>query len=136
MMPIAKQKEIQLELRSDDGQEVEVLGDKERLTQVITNLIDNAIKYTDRKGSVDIEYHVEDEHVRVSVSDTGCGMSREHVQRIFERFYTVDKVRSREVGGTGLGLAIVKHIVEAHGSEVSVTSELGKGSTFSFMLKK
>ena len=74
--------------------------------------------------------------VRVSVRDTGCGISQAHLPRIFERFYRVDKDRSRELGGTGLGLAIVKHIVEAHESAVDVKSEVGKGSTFSFTLKK
>ena len=74
--------------------------------------------------------------VRISVRDTGCGISAEHIPRIFERFYRVDKDRSRELGGTGLGLAIVKHIVEAHGSTVEVQSEVGKGSVFSFTLKK
>jgi two-component system phosphate regulon sensor histidine kinase PhoR len=72
----------------------------------------------------------------LSVSDMGPGIEPEHLPRIFERFYRVDKARSREVGGTGLGLAIVKHIVEAHGSKISVTSEIGKGTTFSFELKK
>lgn len=113
-----------------------VFGDKERLKQVMENLLSNAIKYTDAGGTVSLSAVTDDGSVRISVSDTGCGIAAEHIPRIFERFYRVDEGRSREVGGTGLGLAIVKHIVEAHGSTVEVKSELGKGSVFSFVLKR
>lgn len=112
-----------------------VFGDKERLKQVMENLLSNAIKYTDTGGTVSISAVMNDGSVRISVSDTGCGIAAEHIPRIFERFYRADNNRSREVGGTGLGLAIVKHIVEAHGSKVEVKSEVGKGSVFSFVLK-
>jgi two-component system phosphate regulon sensor histidine kinase PhoR len=115
--------------------EAEVLGDKERLKEVMINLVDNAIKYTPTNGAVDVSFMKQDNAVMISVRDTGIGIAQEHLPRIFERFYRVDKERSREVGGTGLGLAIVKHIVEAHGSNVEVQSEVGKGSTFSFTLK-
>ncbi|MGH7599984.1 MAG: ATP-binding protein [bacterium] len=115
---------------------ISVLGDRERLTQVIINLADNAIKYNLPGGKVEIGYRDKRESVEIFVSDTGRGIPSEHLSRIFERFYRVDKERSRSVGGTGLGLAIVKHIVEAHDSEVNVWSEMGKGSTFSFVLKK
>ncbi|MDZ7291838.1 MAG: ATP-binding protein [candidate division KSB1 bacterium] len=115
---------------------VSVLGDRERLTQVVTNLVDNAIKYNVPGGKVEVGYKENQESVEIFVADTGRGIPAEHLSRIFERFYRVDKERSRAVGGTGLGLAIVKHIVEAHGSEVKVQSEMGKGSIFGFVLKK
>ncbi len=116
--------------------EVLVLGDKERLRQVFYNLIDNSIKYTDGGGKICVGFAEMPNNVRVFVRDNGRGINEEHVARIFERFYRVDKDRSRSVGGTGLGLAIVKHIVEAHKSKVEVKSEFGNGSEFSFVLKK
>ncbi|HEY9164741.1 MAG TPA: ATP-binding protein [Candidatus Kryptonia bacterium] len=116
--------------------EILVLGDRDRLRQVMWNLIDNSVKYTDEGGKIEVGYTDTPDHVRVFVKDTGCGIGDEHIARIFERFYRVDKDRSRSVGGTGLGLAIVKHIVEAHKSRIEVKSEPGKGSEFSFTLKK
>ncbi|MGC8594863.1 MAG: sensor histidine kinase [Candidatus Kryptoniota bacterium] len=113
-----------------------VLGDKEKLRQVLLNLIDNAIKYTDSGGKVEVGFEEFPQFVRIFVSDTGVGIAEEHIPRIFERFYRVDKDRSRSVGGTGLGLAIVKHIVEAHRSKVDVESTPGSGSRFSFVLRK
>jgi two-component system phosphate regulon sensor histidine kinase PhoR len=134
MGPAALLKGASLELESS-GEPRRVLGDKERLKQVITNLIDNAIKYNRPDGRILVRWESADTAVQVSVTDTGVGIPAEHISRIFERFYRVDKERSREAGGTGLGLAIVKHIVEAHGSTVDVRSEVGKGSTFSFVLR-
>ncbi|HEY6951615.1 MAG TPA: ATP-binding protein [Bacteroidota bacterium] len=116
--------------------DVEVLGDRDRLRQALNNLVDNGIKYNTTGGRVVIADEENNGSIRISVSDSGVGIPAEHLPRIFERFYRVDKDRSREVGGTGLGLAIVKHIVEAHGSIVQVQSEVSKGSTFSFLLKK
>jgi two-component system phosphate regulon sensor histidine kinase PhoR len=116
--------------------DIEILGDRDRLRQVLNNLIDNAIKYSAPGGRVVVSSDEADGGVRIGVSDTGVGIAAEHLTRIFERFYRVDKDRSREVGGTGLGLAIVKHIIEAHGSSIEVKSDVGKGSTFSFLLKK
>jgi two-component system phosphate regulon sensor histidine kinase PhoR len=113
----------------------EVYGDKERLRQALVNLIDNALKYNMPGGRVKVKYEILDSSVRIIVEDSGVGIAEEHLPRIFERFYRVDKERSREAGGTGLGLAIVKHIIEAHGSKVEVQSEVGKGSVFSFILK-
>lgn len=110
-----------------------VLGDPELLGQVFANLIDNALKFTPA-GEVRVKAVVFPGWVRVDVEDTGIGIPRDNLPRIFERFYRVDTARSRASGGTGLGLAIVKHIVEAHGGKVSVDSELGKGSRFSFYL--
>ncbi len=113
----------------------EIYGDRDRLKQVIVNLIDNAIKYNKPNGRITISYENVDSGLRIIVSDSGVGIAPEHLPRIFERFYRVDKERSREAGGTGLGLAIVKHIIEAHGSRVEVQSAVGKGSEFSFILK-
>lgn len=115
---------------------VMVEGDADRLGQVIVNLVDNAIKYNVPQGEVKIGYIETQKNVEIFVHDTGRGIAAEHLPRIFERFYRVDKERSRAVGGTGLGLAIVKHIVEAHGGRVQVLSEVRKGSRFSFTLKK
>jgi two-component system phosphate regulon sensor histidine kinase PhoR len=114
---------------------LQFFGDKEKLKQVLVNLIMNAIKYTE-KGKVEILVTEEDKMGKITVKDSGIGISSQDLERIFERFYRVDKDRSREVGGTGLGLAIVKHIIEAHGSRISVSSTLGIGTEFSFSLKK
>jgi two-component system phosphate regulon sensor histidine kinase PhoR len=116
--------------------EVLVLGDKERLRQALGNMVDNAIKYSAEGGATTVSLKEADHSVTLSISDTGSGIEAVHLPRIFERFYRVDKTRSRDVGGTGLGLAIAKHIVEAHGSKIVVTSQIGKGTTFSFELKK
>jgi two-component system phosphate regulon sensor histidine kinase PhoR len=113
----------------------EVYGDRERLRQVLINLMDNAVKYTEEGGNVECRASFQGDRCLIEVEDNGSGIGEEHVARIFERFYRVDHDRSRDAGGTGLGLAIVKHIVEAHGSRVSVRSSVGKGSTFSFTLK-
>ncbi len=113
----------------------DVYGDRERLKQVLINLVDNAIKYTGEGGKVECRARLHAGRCLIEVEDNGCGIPEEHVGRIFERFYRVDHDRSREVGGTGLGLAIVKHIVEAHGSKVTVRSQVGEGSTFGFTLK-
>jgi two-component system, OmpR family, phosphate regulon sensor histidine kinase PhoR len=114
---------------------VQLYGDRQRLKQVMVNLITNAIKYTET-GKVEIGMIDEESFGKIYVKDTGIGISQSDAERIFERFYRVDKDRSRELGGTGLGLAIVKHIVEAHGSSVEISSTIGIGSTFSFRLKK
>jgi two-component system phosphate regulon sensor histidine kinase PhoR len=128
-------KQIRVKVVSDDG-DAEVYGDRDRIKQVLINLVDNAVKYTVEGGEVTISTEKSEGGVQVSVIDNGCGIPEEHLQHIFKRFYRVDKARSREVGGTGLGLAIVKHIIEAHGSKVEVESKVGKGSRFSFVLKK
>ncbi len=133
--PKAEKKSIKLSA-AVDPHELLVLGDKDRLRQVMSNLIDNSIKYTDDGGSVEVGVTELQNSVRVYVKDNGTGIGKEHLGRIFERFYRVDKDRSRKVGGTGLGLAIVKHIVEAHNSRIEVKSEIGKGSEFGFLLKK
>ncbi len=104
--------------------------DREGLRQVVGNLVDNAIKYTGEGGRVTVDLQVREEHVRLEVIDTGIGLSVEDQERIFERFYRVDRARSREVGGTGLGLSIVKNTVRGLGGDVGVRSALGQGSTF------
>jgi two-component system phosphate regulon sensor histidine kinase PhoR len=134
MKRFAQQKNISLKLEIQT-ESLEVYGDRDRLKQALINLIDNAIKYNKADGIVIVTYTLQDKNVLVMVKDTGVGIGREHLPRIFERFYRIDKERSREAGGTGLGLAIVKHIIEAHGSKIDVQSEVGKGSTFSFSLK-
>ena len=111
-------------------------GDADKLTQVLINLIDNAIKYTPKGGRIGVEARQKEDAVEVVVSDSGIGIPPQEISRIFERFYRVDRARSREVGGTGLGLSIVKHIIEAHGGKVSVESQVGKGSRFVVILPK
>jgi two-component system, OmpR family, phosphate regulon sensor histidine kinase PhoR len=106
-----------------------VFADPGRLEQMLTNLLENAIKFNRKEGQVTIRYEAGDMH-RIMVQDTGEGIPAQHLERLFERFYRVDRARSRELGGTGLGLAIVKHLARAHGGEVSVQSKLGEGSTF------
>ncbi|HKP46825.1 MAG TPA: ATP-binding protein [Pyrinomonadaceae bacterium] len=109
--------------------DAKVYADAPRLEQMLTNLIDNAIKFNREHGTVTIAFESA-ETDRILVSDTGEGIPAQHLERLFERFYRVDRARSRELGGTGLGLAIVKHLARAHDGEVTVTSEVGKGSTF------
>jgi two-component system phosphate regulon sensor histidine kinase PhoR len=116
-------------LANEVATQVIVFADPRRLEQMLTNLVDNAIKFNRENGSVRIS-HERGARDRIIVTDTGDGISPEHSKRIFERFYRVDRARSREMGGTGLGLAIVKHLARAHGGEVSVESTLGEGSTF------
>lgn len=112
-----------------------VYADERRLEQMLTNLIDNAIKFSREHGTVTISYE-RGTRDRILVQDNGDGIPAQHLERLFERFYRVDRARSRDMGGTGLGLAIVKHIALLHGGEVTVTSELGKGSTFTIHLPR
>jgi len=113
-----------------------VLANADAIRMVVRNLLDNAVNYTPPGGRVLLQASADGEEVRISVSDTGQGIPPEHLPRIFERFYRVDKARSRRQGGAGLGLSLVRSIVEAHGGRVSVESALGKGSTFAVYLKK
>ncbi len=119
----------------DRQQDVSVKGDAQRLKQLLANLVDNAIKYTPEHGTITLSLFKDLEWARLEVTDTGIGIAPEHLPHIFDRFYRVDKARSRGSGGTGLGLAIVKGIAEQHGGKVTVTSEPGKGSTFTAWLK-
>jgi two-component system phosphate regulon sensor histidine kinase PhoR len=121
---------------ADHHSKIFVFADAKRLSQVITNLVSNAIKYSAEHGEVSITFDVSKKSVTTCVTDAGEGIPASHLPRIFERFYRVDKSRSREKGGTGLGLAIVKHILEGHNSKAEVQSTLGKGSVFSFKLPR
>lgn len=115
-------------------EDLQVDCDSEAIRQVLLNLMDNATKYTSQGGSINIGAFLDGDDVCFFVRDTGIGIPQEHIPRLFERFYRVDKARSRALGGTGLGLAIVKHLVLAHDGQVSVESEVGKGSTFYFQI--
>lgn len=111
-----------------------VLGDRSQLVSGISNLVDNAIKYSEPGGIVSIESSIVGHEVVVAITDHGIGISKQHQDRIFERFYRVDKARSRATGGTGLGLSIVRHIVQEHGGTIELISEEGVGSTFTVRL--
>ncbi len=115
---------------------VSVYADPKRLEQMLTNLLDNAIKFNREGGTVSITFESNGKRDFIKVTDTGAGIPTEHLQRIFERFYRVDRARSRDLGGTGLGLAIVKHLARAHGGEATVQSTYGLGSTFTIELPK
>jgi two-component system phosphate regulon sensor histidine kinase PhoR len=123
----AKSLDLQVELPMEPAM---VRGDTEALRQVVDNLVSNAIKYTPERGRITLRVRQDGTATTIEVHDTGIGIAPRDRERIFERFYRVDKARSREVGGTGLGLAIVKHVVQALGGQVGVESTLGRGSTF------
>jgi two-component system phosphate regulon sensor histidine kinase PhoR len=106
------------------------------LEQAVVNLVDNAVKYSADGSAVAVDLTEKGEEIVVSVTDQGQGVAREHLPRLFERFYRVDKARSRDLGGTGLGLAIVKHVAQIHGGRVSVESVVGRGSTFRIHLPR
>ncbi len=131
---IAEEKNLKLILMPVD-ENIEVYGDIHRIRQVMYNLISNSIKYTN-EGKITIIVDDLQDQVKITVKDTGIGIPKKDLPYIFQRFYRVDKDRSRAMGGTGLGLAIVKHIIEAHKSKIEVKSVLGQGSEFSFYLKK
>jgi two-component system phosphate regulon sensor histidine kinase PhoR len=135
LQTFAEQRGIALTLSGTADGPREVYGDRERLRQVIVNLVENAIKYSEKNGGVRVTLSAQEDRTFVTVQDNGIGIPPQHLPRIFERFYRVDKDRSRDVGGTGLGLAIVKHIVEAHGSSITVESEVGIGTTFTFSVR-
>lgn len=113
-----------------------LMADKEKIKQLLINLLANAVNYTPKNGEVTLKVDDKGEYIRIRVKDTGIGIEQEQIKRIFERFYRVDKARSRDTGGTGLGLAIVKHIVEVHRGSITVDSELNKGTTFTIYLPK
>ena len=114
---------------------VAVLGVRDRLHQLVTNLVENGIRYTPAGGHVTVSVRMADHAMaRLDVTDDGIGIAPEHLPRVFDRFYRVDPARARATGGTGLGLAIVKHVAESHGGTVEATSEPGVGSTFSVLL--
>ncbi len=132
----AKSRGVKFKIKTKKKHEIKVMADAQRISQVMTNLIDNAIKYGKTDGIVTIGFQEEKKNYTIEIEDNGPGIPPEHLSRIFERFYRIDKSRSRETGGTGLGLAIVKHIVSSHGSKIVATSKLNSGTTFSFKLEK
>lgn len=134
MEPQLRARALEVKLVSNDAPLA--LADRGAVEQILTNLLDNAAKYTNPGGHVEVRVGAEGDEVRVEVQDDGMGIPKEDLPRIFERFYRVDKARSRDLGGTGLGLAIVKHLVQAMGGEIFVTSEPGRGSLFRFLLPR
>ncbi len=133
--PVADRRRIALRVNGIDGLPP-LWGDQARLAQAIANLVDNAIKYSSDGGIVTVSGEDRGDLVAVSVTDTGIGIPPEHLPRIFERFYRVDRSRSRALGGTGLGLSIVKHITTSHGGRVEVQSTEGRGSCFTLFLPR
>lgn len=133
---LAKDHKTKLQFTTKPDKPIWVRADKKRMMEVVTNLVVNGIKYGKKKGFVHIGFYDLHDSIMVEVSDNGIGIEKNDVQRIFERFYRVDKSRSREQGGTGLGLSIVKHIIEAHEQTINVKSAVDKGTTFTFTLEK
>ena len=132
----AQKKEISLVFDRDYQDSIMVNADRERIQQVLTNLVDNSIKYGKQSGTTEVAINqLSKDRCLVRVTDNGEGIEQEHMGRLFERFYRVDKSGSRAVGGSGLGLAIVKHLIEAHGEKIYVESQFGVGSEFSFTLE-
>ncbi len=134
-MLMANERKISLQFKRPE-KAVKIRADKKRILEILTNLVANGIKYNKRKGHVNISFYDLPDNVMVEVADNGIGIEKEHLSRIFERFYRVDKSRSREQGGTGLGLSIVKHIIEAHEQTINVKSVVDEGTTFTFTLEK
>ncbi len=132
----AQKKGVRLGFRDPKEKKPKALMDRQRIEQVLSNLIANAIDHGREGGYVEVAFYDMEEYLLVEVSDDGLGIPEKELSRIFQRFYRVDKGRSREHGGTGLGLSIVKHIMEAHGQSIDVRSQEGKGTTFSFTLEK
>lgn len=132
----AEKKKTRLKLHNEFEKPIKVEADRSKIEQVLVNLISNAIKYGRKKGVVEVRFFDMHDQLLTEVSDDGIGIPEEDISRIFERFYRVDKSRSRDAGGTGLGLAIVKHIMEAHKGTINARSSEDSGSTFSFTLKK
>jgi len=134
--PKATENQIKLLFAAEYNDNMLVRADKEKIRTVLTNLMLNSIKYGKDGGRTKVSFYDMDENYLIEISDNGVGIEEQHISRLFERFYRVDKHRSRAQGGSGLGLAIVKHIIEAHDQTINVRSAPGVGSTFSFTLKK
>ncbi len=132
----AAAKNITVELKDGADKTFNVRADRDNITQVLNNLVINSIKYGRSDGKTKIGFYDMDKFVLIEVSDNGIGIEEKHLKHLFDRFYRVDKSRSRTMGGSGLGLAIVKHILEAHNQTINVRSTLGQGSTFGFTLAK
>lgn len=132
----ARSRQIKLGLKQGANQSVMVMADRENIRQVIMNLVVNSIKYGREGGETKAGFYDMDKYILVEISDNGLGIEENHLPHLFDRFYRVDKSRSRELGGSGLGLSIVKHIIEAHNQTINVRSTIGVGSTFGFTLAK
>lgn len=132
----ANERRINMNLSVKANKPVMVKADKKRIFEVLSNLIGNGIKYGKKGGNIDVVFYDMNDMVMIEVSDDGIGIEKKDLLRIFERFYRVDKSRSRMAGGTGLGLSIVKHIIEAHKQTIHVKSQIDKGTMFTFMLEK
>jgi two-component system, OmpR family, sensor histidine kinase SenX3 len=127
--PAAERRSVELVVEEPDARAT-VVGDRRQLVSAISNLLDNAVKYSDAGSTVEVTSRTDGRWVEIAVQDHGIGIPRRDLGRIFERFYRVDRARSRDTGGTGLGLAIVRHVANNHHGEVSVESQEGEGSTF------
>jgi len=133
----AQKKEIKLIFNKNYPESIFVNGDKDKIEQVVTNLVINSIKYGTDKGTTEVSFEsLTNDKLIVRITDNGDGILKEHLSRLFERFYRVDQSGSRKEGGSGLGLSIVKHIIDAHNENIYIESELGIGSEFSFTLSK
>jgi signal transduction histidine kinase len=121
---------------NSQGSDFTIKADRDKIEQIFVNLIDNAIKYTKENGQICISLLEQGELITATVEDNGIGIPKEHIDRVFERFYRVDKARSRELGGTGLGLGIAKHIVMAHNGQIHIESEINKGTKIFVTLPK
>lgn len=133
---LAHERNITLEFATRSDKPAMIHADRKRIMEVLNNLVGNGIKYGKKRGHVKIGFYDLHETILIEVSDNGIGMDKTDLSRVFERFYRVDKSRSREQGGTGLGLSIVKHIIEAHDQTINVKSIVDKGTTFTFTLQK
>ena len=132
----ANTKHVHFTIKKGTERPFYVSADKEKIRQVLVNLLDNSIKYGNENGNTTVSFYDMADNILIEITDDGIGIPEENLPRLFERFYRVDKSRSREQGGTGLGLAIVKHIIEAHNQTINVRSKVGIGSTFGFTLAK
>lgn len=132
----AKEKDIQLTFSTDAPSDTMIYADEDRIEQVITNLVDNALRHTEEHGEVEVGVTTSDNRVRIIIQDSGYGIPKEDLPYVFERFYKADKARTRGKGGTGLGLAIAKNIIDRHDGSIWVESELGKGTSFIVEIKK
>lgn len=133
---LAKERKIWVTFTDKPEKPLMVKADRKRIIEVLTNLIVNGIKYGKKNGFLKVGFYDFDDKIVIEVSDNGIGIDKKDLPRIFERFFRVDKSRSREQGGTGLGLSIVKHIIEAHNQTINVQSVLNEGTTFTFTLEK
>jgi signal transduction histidine kinase len=135
LRPQAAEKSIEVRAYAEpESLPLVALGDEQRIAQVFTNLVGNALKFTEPNGAIDVSLARSNGELVCKIRDTGCGIPPDELDRVFDRFYQVEKVVTRKSGGTGLGLAIVKNIVEAHGGRVWISSEVGKGTEIAFSL--